>query len=266
MNTANRTVPRSTDPADYQSVATPVAAMPKDFAAGHHILPHRHLRAQLLHAASGVMRVSTLIGTWAVPPQRAVWIPPGTEHEIRMAGPVAMRTLYIDPGAAPDLPAICTALDVSPLLRELILAAMTEPVEYAPGSHGEAIARLLLQEIAAVRAVPLHLPMPRDKRLVAVCRRVEAAPGATPGLDDLARDAGLSTRTLARLFQRETGMSFLAWRQQARLADALARLAAGQPSTTVARDLGYASPSAFAAMFRRTLGTTPGRHFARQDG
>jgi AraC-like DNA-binding protein len=77
-----------------------------------------------------------------------------------------------------------------------------------------------------------------------------------------ARPAGASVRTLARLFTRETGMGFRGWRQQVRLLRALERLAAGEAVTTVALDLGYDSPSAFVAMFRRALGTTPGRYFA----
>ena len=95
----NRTAPtapaRSTDPVDYQRVPRPVAAMAKDFTDGHHIAPHSHERAQLLFAVDGVMLVSTSAGSWAVPPQRAVWVPAGVTHEIRMAGAVAMRTIYV---------------------------------------------------------------------------------------------------------------------------------------------------------------------------
>ncbi|WP_370154284.1 helix-turn-helix domain-containing protein [Ferrovibrio sp.] len=259
---------RSIDSADYQHSRPPVAAMPKDYGPGEEIAPHSHARAQLLYAASGVMRItareagSDQGGIWIVPPHRAVWIPPACEHAVRMVGPVQMRTLYVEPGAAPGLPAACRVIEVSPLLRELVLAIMEEPLDYLPGSRGDAIARLLLQELAAVEALPLHLPQPRDARLQAVCRRIEAGIGDEMPLEEIARDAGMSSRTLARLFRRETGMGFQQWRQQARLAEALARLAQGQPVGLVAADLGYASPAAFTAMFRRSLGTTPGRYFA----
>lgn len=255
---------RSTNPEDYQRVARPVAAMPKDFPAGHHIPPHRHERAQLVYAVRGVMRVTTSEGTWIVPPQRALWVPPQTEHQIRMIGPVAMRTLYIAArqAARARLPKQCQVIEVSDLLRALILAAMEEPVEYPPGSRGAAIAALLLHEISAVPALPLHLPMPQEKRLQAVCRRVLDDLGRDLPLEDLARDAGMSSRTLARLFLSETGMGFLAWRQQARLAEALARLSRNEPVALIAADLGYASAAAFTAMFRRSLGTTPSRYFA----
>lgn len=252
---------RSTDPRDYQRVARPVAAMPKDFPPGHHIPPHSHERGQLVHAISGVMRVTAMDGTWIVPPQRALWIPPGVEHEIRMSGHVAMRTLYIAADTAAALPGACRVIEVSELLRALILAAMEEPVEYPADSRGAAIAALLLHELRGVEAQPLHLPQPRDTRLQAVCRRVTSNLGDDIDLETLAREAGLSSRSLARLFQRETGMGFSAWRQQARLAEALTRLSTGRPVALVASDLGYASAPAFTAMFRRALGTTPSRYF-----
>lgn len=255
---------RSTNPEDYQRVARPVAAMPKDFPSGHHIPRHSHERGQLLYATRGVMRVSTGQGTWVVPPQRALWIPPSVEHEIRMSGAVAMRTLYIAPETAANLPTDCRVIEVSELLRALILAAMEEPVDYAGGSRGEAIAQLLLHELRGVAVVPLHLPLPQDARLQTICRRVQGHLRDDIDIETLARDAGMSSRSLARLFQRETGMGFLAWRQQARLAEALAQLSTGKAVALVANDLGYASPAAFTAMFRRSLGTTPGKYFSNK--
>ncbi len=84
---------KSTNPLDYQEIPRPVAAMPKDFAAGATIAPHRHRRAQLIYAATGVMRVSTSESEFVVPPLRALWMPPDMEHRLRMEGAVAMRTL-----------------------------------------------------------------------------------------------------------------------------------------------------------------------------
>jgi AraC-like DNA-binding protein len=181
------------------------------------------------------------------------------------AAPVAMRTLYVAPETAAALPARCQVIEVSDLLRALILAAMDEPVDYGRGSRGAAIAQLLLHELRSLPELPLHLPMPRDDRLQAVCRRVLDRIGDDLDIETLAADAGMSSRSLARLFQRETGMGFQAWRQQARLAEALARLSSGRPVALVASDLGYASAAAFTAMFRRALGTTPSKYFAAKS-
>lgn len=56
-------------------------------------------------------------------------------------------------------------------------------------------------------------------------------------------------------------MSFSKWRQQARLLSGIRMLAEGVPISTVAMDLGYESPSAFSAMFRRALGVAPSEYF-----
>jgi AraC-like DNA-binding protein len=257
---------RSTDAADYQRVPRPVAAMPKEFAAGHVIPPHSHERAQLVFAESGVMHVTTGDGVWVVPPNRALWIPGGTEHSIRMPTPVSMRTLYIDPAEAPDLPARVSVVAVSPLLRELILQAAAMPVLYDPAGRDGRIMALILDEIRALSAMPLHLPMPRERRLAALAERILASPAETWTLERCAGELGCSERTLARLFRRETELSFGAWLRHARLMAALTLLARGFKVTAVALDCGYETPSAFTLMFRRMMGTPPSRYFASSVG
>ncbi len=251
---------RSTNRDDYQRVPRPVAAMAKDFPNGFVIAPHSHPRAQLIYAADGVMRVISPVGAWVVPPLRAVWIPAGIEHEVRMSGPVAMRTLYIEPEAAPPGLRACAVIEVTPLLRALILRAVEEPIEYDERGAAGLVMALILAELARASTVPLRIPLPSDARLAALCRALLDDPAETDTLDDWAERVGASARTLARLFQRETGMGFTQWRQQVRLADAVGRLAKGEPVARIAENLGYGSASAFTAMFRRTLGATP-RHY-----
>jgi AraC-like DNA-binding protein/mannose-6-phosphate isomerase-like protein (cupin superfamily) len=253
---------RSTDPDDYQEVARPVAAMPKHFPPGFATPLHRHRRAQLTFAVAGTMAVTTGAGIWVVPPQRAVWIPADTEHRVRMLSTVEMRALYVEPNAAPHLPTSACVVAVPPLLRELIVEATRLPLDYAETGRDGRIMALILDEIRALASLPLHLPMPRDPRIGRVCERLAADPAQGAGLAVCAREAGLSQRNFVRLFRRDTGLSFGAWLRQALLLAALPRLAAGEPVTTVALDLGYDSPSAFTAMFRRTLGTPPSRYFA----
>jgi quercetin dioxygenase-like cupin family protein len=153
---------RSTDPEDYQQVPRAVAAMPKDFADGFEIAPHRHRRAQLIYATAGTMRISTEEAVWVVPPQRALWMPPGVRHSIAMSGDVTMRTLYLRQDAATGMPDICRVLHISPLLRELIVRATEMPVHYDErGAAGHVVA-LILDELHREPSLPLNLPMPRD--------------------------------------------------------------------------------------------------------
>lgn len=249
--------PRSTDPKDYQRVPRPVAAMPKPFKDGDIVPPHRHRRAQLIYAATGVMRVTTAAGAFVVPPQRALWVPPGTEHSLAMRGDVAMRTLYIEPGAARAMSGECVVIEVPELLRALVHAAMDEPVLYDPRGRGGMIMRLLLAELRAAPRLPLSIPMPADPRLLRLCGSLLRHPQSDATLEHWAEHVGASARTMARLFRRQTGMTFGAWRQQARLVEALSQLAGGAPVGRVAERLGYRSASAFTQMFRRALGRTP---------
>jgi len=253
--------PAVADPDLLDDTPRDVIAWADSYRAGAVLKQHRHRRAQLLYAVSGVMTVTTPEGSWVVPPHRAVWVPPATDHSIRMSSAVSMRTLYVEPTAAASLPARCCVVSVPPLLRELILRAMELPLLYdTEGAEGRLIA-LILDEIRVLPALPLHLPVPSEPRLAKICGALLNHPEDGRALAEWARGAGASGRTLARLFRRETGMSFGAWRQQARLIEALARLGAGKAVTNVALDLGYESPSAFTAMFRRSLGVTPSRYF-----
>ncbi len=257
---------RFTDPGAFSGVPRSVVTLANDYPAGHKIAPHRHARSQLVYASEGVMTVTAAAGSWVVPPQRAVWMPAGMEHAIRVNRRVSMRSLYIVPEAAPGLPLACRVVTVSPLLRALILRAMSIPQLYDENGPDGRIVRVILDELRSLPATPLHLPRPRDPRLTRVTEQLQAAPGDARPFGDWSRLAGASPRTLARLFVSETGLTFRAWRQRARLLHALVELADSAPVTRAAFESGYDSPSAFIAAFKREFGTTPARYFRDQAG
>ncbi|MGV7209770.1 AraC family transcriptional regulator [Oxalobacteraceae bacterium A2-2] len=255
---------RSQDARDYQHIRRTVAAMPREYEHGAEIARHSHERAQLIYAAEGVIRVRTEFGMWLLPPRRALLIPPEVEHEVATLGKVSMRSLYIEAGAAaPVWGPRGKVIEVSPLLRELILALMEEPIEYPVEGRGGHLAALIMSELAAAETVPLVIPWPRDRRLVAVCSAILDDPGSPRGIQDWADTVGASARTLMRLFTRETGLHYRQWLQQVHLADAFLRLERGDSVGSIAAALGYASPSAFTAMFRRILGRTP-QHYLNE--
>ena len=239
----------------------PLVVHRRDLALGESIAWHRHLRAQLVHAGEGVMTVTTADGAFVVPPARGVWMPAGHEHRIDARTAVAMRTLYIAAAHTEGLPRGVCVVQVTPLLHELILAAVAGGNDYAGGTPQARLVGVILDQIRALPVAPLSLPMPHDARLRRVTDALRADPASALSLAAWARLAGASERTLARLFESETGMTFRAWRQQLRLLRALELLASGTPVTRVALDLGYESTSAFSAMFRRVLGTTPTGYF-----
>jgi AraC-like DNA-binding protein len=215
---------------------------------------------QILSTRYGVMRVSTDGAAWLVPATRAIWLPAGLVHEIVMRGEVAMRTLYLAPARAAVLGPEAAALEVSPLLRELILHILKFGMLAPAQPEHDRLAGLLMDLLASAPPEPLFLPLPRDPRARNLAERLQDHPDSDDDLGRLARDAGASLRTLQRLFPRETGLTLEAWRQRARLIHAAARLSGGASVTTAAFDCGYQSVGAFIAAFRRQFGVTPGRY------
>lgn len=248
---------RSTDPDDYQIVPRPVAAMAKRFDDGHVIEPHEHERDQFLYAVSGMMRLLTERESWIVPPDRAVYIPAATRHSVEMFGDVEMRTLYIESSGCDRPLADLAVVEVSDLLRELVLALVEEPVLYVKNGRGGMIAQLLLVEIWRARELSFCLPLPKDARLQRICTAILANPADWRTLQLWSESAGASVRTLARLFEGEVGMGFSAWRQRVRFHAALEDLSRGEAVARVAYRHGYRSASAFSAAFAKTMGITP---------
>ena len=239
----------------------PMVCMATDYAPDERIARHAHRKHQLVHAVHGVMVVQAAAGQWVVPPTRALWMPAGTQHSIRCIGAVHMRSLYVKPGLARALPADLQVVSISPLLRELILAAVVLKPPNAANSRAARIRALILDELRTLPVLPLHLPQPTDARIRRICEHLNSRPDDDATLEDWAAKLKIAAKTIQRAFDRETGMTFGQWRQQIRLLRALERLASGEKILDVALELGYDSPSAFATMFKRHFGVTPSRFF-----
>lgn len=236
-----------------------------DFGNGHSIRQHSHREDQLLFASEGVMTVETNEGIWVVPPLRAVWIPAGTSHGVAMSGRVSMRTLYFSRRLCKSLPRKCLVINVSSLLRELILHACRFSKLQRRVPSERHIIHIILDQLRLAESIPVQLPYPRDSRARKLAGILRANPCERRPLEALATDCGASKRTMQRLFADETGMSFSRWRQRARLIHAMQSLAGGQSVTNAALDAGYSTTSAFISMFRKQVGTTPTRYLTAQS-
>jgi AraC-like DNA-binding protein len=243
------------------TAARPVRLSARDLPSSELLAAHHHPWGQVTYAVEGVLRVAVGNSTWIVPPQRAIWIPPLAVHEIVTLEQAKLRVLYVQAAAAPFAAAECVVLDVSALLRELILALAQADDHSAREAR---LSALILDELASCATLPIRIALPGDKRLKTLCSQLIAHPGSPLTLEQWARKAGASPRTLARLFEQDLGMSFGQWRQQVRLAHAAPMIARGLPLSHVAAELGYASQSAFSAMFKKTFGQSPSAFFARE--
>jgi AraC-like DNA-binding protein/quercetin dioxygenase-like cupin family protein len=254
---------RATVPASPKSELPAVFGQAIEYESGARESAHTHPRAQLLYATSGLIRVRTPSASWVVTPDCAMLVPPRVEHALEMLGKVGFRTLYVDP--SPD----CAGqegrlLPVNGLLREAILAMVNEPTSpRKPGSLADLLTQLIVNLLANASPAddrPGRLPLPQHPRLLRICQALIEQPANNDSLEHWGDRLGASSRTLARHFQRETGMPFAKWREQMRVSEAMCLLSTNTPIDDVARRLGYADANSFAVMFKRVLLLTPLRY------
>jgi AraC-like DNA-binding protein len=224
---------------------------------------HDHHEHQLAWSPEGVLVVRTDAGSYVLPPSRALWIPAGTSHETRASGAAILRSVYVGTRDCPigwDEP---TPVEVSPLLRELIPHLEEDTLTTAERLRAEAV---LFDLLAPLAVTTIDVRLPSDERAARVAEALLADPGDARTLHAWGREVGASSRTLARAFLADTGLSFGRWRTLARLQAALLQLAEGRPVGVVAGRVGYRTPSSFVAAFRAHTGVTPGRYFEAVTG
>jgi len=234
-----------------------VRTEPIAFAFDWHVAEHEHDWHQLTYAVGGHLELETPTSRALVPPEGAVWVPAGTRHRESMWSPVTVRTLYLAPGAVSRGPSGTRTLAIRPLLRELILRACDRGALHRERPRDGHVIDLLLDELEDAPDMSFLLPTPRDPRARRVAELLRAAPGRRETTRALARRAAASPRTLERLFLAETGRTLGQWRRRHRMLHARRLLDAGRAVSDVATAVGYATPSAFTAAFRRELGAAP---------
>jgi AraC-like DNA-binding protein len=229
-----------------------------DHAAGTSVEVHRHAEGQLSVVTQGTMMVTAEEGAWFAPPGRGIWVPPDLEHSARYSESSAHIRIFVASALAADCPIHCRTVEVTPLLRELALEMARLSVLPADAEELGLVRSLILRHVRRPSAaLTLFVPYGQDPRLRRVTQHLLSDPGSDAGLDDLAKMAGASPRTLLRLFQAETGMTLSRWREHLRVTVAVDRLSRGHSITDTALALGYQSPSAFTTMFTRLMGQPP---------
>jgi AraC-like DNA-binding protein len=245
---------------------TCISTLAYEYPPAFQVPEHAHGADQVIYATRGVMEVWVGQSYWLIPPQFAIWIPARTMHRISMPGAVSMRTLYLRRGLAARLPAACTVLHVTPLLRELIVEGVRVGQLRTRNRLHRALRELIVFHLESASPVPTFLTLPRDRRALAVAQALIARQAHNPSLESLCAGAGASVRTIERVFRKEVGADFATWRRQARLMKAVELLAGGSSVKQAAFETGYRQPSAFVAMFRQTFGATPGAWAAALEG
>ena len=265
MNTRHNESKLNIEVDSIESSPQPIVTYARELAQGQCFPFHIHNRAQLVYASNGLMTVTTRLNMYVVPPARAVLMPARVEHRIDANRSMSMRSLYIKPSLLKSFPLEPCILQITPLLRELIITAVEFGNDYKKNSAQGRLMQVILDQIAIQPQLSLSLPLPMDKRLLQITTSLMNNPGDNRILDEWSKEVGASKRTLNRLFSKQTGMTFQSWRQQLRLHRGLELLSMGESVTQVAMELGYENTSAYIAMFRRCLGTSPRSYLRKFD-
>jgi AraC-like DNA-binding protein/mannose-6-phosphate isomerase-like protein (cupin superfamily) len=243
-----------------------VATLSYDYPSRFEVPEHAHGSDQLIYAISGLMDVSCDQSMWLIPPHFALWIPARTHHRIHMSGPVSMRTLYLKTGLTVRLEPRCAVLHVTPLLRELIVETVRVSQLRVRNRYECALRDLLISQLERASPLPTVVTLPREARALAVAQVVLRNPAESKPMAALCAEAGVSVRTIERVFRKEIGIDFESWRRQVRLTKAVELLVAGFSVKEVAYEVGYCQSSAFVEMFRRAFGTTPKAWISALEG
>ena len=225
--------------------------------------PHSHPSGQLIMTLEGAVSCEVHDALWMVPPNCVVWIPGMVRHRCLATLNARMCFLLIKPEFTKDLPDICATLEITPLLRELVVRMCDEG---APVGDQAPMRQLLLSELSMMPRTSFNLPLPDHPKLRQIVDTVMADPSDRTTLPEWSSRLAISERTLSRLIVKETGMSFGRWRQQMHALIALRLLAAGASVQNTAQCLGYNSVNAFITMFKKSLGASPSRYFKMRNG
>lgn len=250
---------KSTDRDDYQHIPQRVGAMPREFAKGFHNAPHRHERAQLIYACSGIMEVHVGRQQWVLSPSTALLVPAMLEHEMRALSPVSLRTLFIHPDVGP-LPreGQASLIRVTRLLQELILEAVALPMAYEEDEIAGKVIDLILYEMGRHRIHEFILPETSDLRLRFIEQEIMARPELlAQSVEYWANLLHFSAKTLNRLIQRQLSVNFREWKLLITVKLSLVLLGQGRPLTQIAYELGYTGLSSFSRMFKKVTGQSP---------
>ena len=242
----------------------PVVASVSEMPPMHLVNRHQHPWGQLAYACRGILKITIPSGSFIVPPQQALWLPPGTPHEVSTRYGASFRSLHIINAWTKAMPDQPQTLRINNLLRELILTVARLPDNYPLDDTTRRLLQVLLDQITCADRTPLYLPMPQDKRLKVIAEQLGANPADNRTLSDWASQVGASVRTINRLFNKETTLGFTQWRQQLRLLHSLELIENNHSITSVALDLGYDSSSAFITMFKKQLGQSPKQYVKQQ--
>jgi len=243
----------------FKSLPTFVYMKAKEMPCYSAITEHKHNWDQLIYALEGVLEIKTESGNYIIPSHQAVWIPSNKLHSISTINGARLRSVHITNGIINTFSNDIKVLKVNELARILIATASSFEFDYSMSEEELRLLQVLVDQISNFKETALRLPLSNDPLLLPILDWQQLYPDENRSLTYWSNELGASSKTIARRFETELGMSFTLWREQLKLHTAIHWLNEKRPVTQIALDLGYQSLSAFIHMFKKNMGETPGK-------
>ncbi|WP_198370202.1 helix-turn-helix domain-containing protein [Roseomonas rosulenta] len=219
-------------------------------------------RHYFVYALSGTMRLEADGHRWMLTPARGALIASGHEVTVTILSPLTSAAVLFEPSLLTPVGPL-RVFDVSPLCRELVRACRPWGPEHGNDPYSRAIFLALAAEICRLSETPslCIVPFAGSRSLMQAIALTEDAIATEPCFETIAKAVGQSSRTLARRFSKEMGMTWRETLRRIRIMKAIELLATSKASVTeIAFSVGYASLSAFNAAFRDLVGMSPSEY------
>ncbi|MCY1364665.1 HTH-type transcriptional regulator NimR [compost metagenome] len=217
----------------------------------------KHAWGQFVYSVKGVIELTVSNSCYAAPPDFGIWLPPETEHLAWADNDAAYFLLNIETTLCKSLPTVASIISVGAIAKAILLDLKKRGIQEPKNEEDSRLMQVLIDQLSAGSCIENFLPMSNDPALRKVLEELSKNPGDNRSLLEWSRYVNSTERTLARRCDRDLGMSFIKWKQRLRLSRALAMLSDGLTVQSVAKKLGYSTPSAFIAMFQKAMGATP---------
>lgn len=235
----------------------PLSFRTESYGAGGIFEEKRQPWCKVGYAVTGVMEARVEGRRFLCPPHYATWIPADALHACHNRENVKFVSIYIDRDLCVGMPETACTLALSPLIKAILADFAGRRIRVPETEADQRLALVLVDQLVKAPRRASFLPVSDDDLLQPVIAALQADPSDRRSLAEWARLLQITEKTLSRRFQGQLGISFNEWRQRLKLVASLSLIEDGRSVQSIATTLGYNSPSAFIAMFRRQTGTSP---------
>lgn len=225
---------------------------------------HSHNKHQLSYVEGGIAFLNTPTNSYFLPARHFVWVPAGMKHNVELRSSVVMvRNLYFPADLFPKDHKLrkMGIYPVTDLIMEMILYTEkwrggftnddTEKYEFLI-----ALRNVLLA--VSREPLPVALPTTKNTSLQVILKYIHHHLDGEMKLDVVAKEFGMSSRSLSRLFRDEMDLSFLQYVKLTRVILGMEMLLETEMSVSeIAYACGYSNVAALSNVFEQMVHIRP---------